>query len=64
MKVNIPVPAVVTFIQRVLLTDVTFHKSSLVQQDTPSCHLSFSEILELHSSFLDFLGAIIKGMRR
>uniref|UniRef100_A0A0E0PXI2 Pre-rRNA-processing protein RIX1 N-terminal domain-containing protein n=1 Tax=Oryza rufipogon TaxID=4529 RepID=A0A0E0PXI2_ORYRU len=63
IQVNIPVPAVVTFIQRVLLTDVTFHKSSLVQQDTPSCHLSFSEILELHSSFLDFLGAIIKGMR-
>uniref|UniRef100_A0A0E0E1K5 Pre-rRNA-processing protein RIX1 N-terminal domain-containing protein n=1 Tax=Oryza meridionalis TaxID=40149 RepID=A0A0E0E1K5_9ORYZ len=63
IQVNIPVPAVVTFIQRVLLTDVTFHKSSLVQQDTPSCRLSFSEILELHSSFLDFLGAIIKGMR-
>uniref|UniRef100_A0A0E0LBD4 Pre-rRNA-processing protein RIX1 N-terminal domain-containing protein n=1 Tax=Oryza punctata TaxID=4537 RepID=A0A0E0LBD4_ORYPU len=63
IQVNIPVPAVVTFIQRVLLTDVAFHKSSLVHQDTPSCHLSFSEILELHSSFLDFLGAIIKGMR-
>uniref|UniRef100_A0A0D9WQE1 Pre-rRNA-processing protein RIX1 N-terminal domain-containing protein n=1 Tax=Leersia perrieri TaxID=77586 RepID=A0A0D9WQE1_9ORYZ len=60
--VNIPVPALVTFIQRVLLADVTSHKSLLQSDDRLHQELIVSEILVLHSNFLDLLGAIIKGM--
>ncbi|XP_040381262.1 uncharacterized protein LOC102713004 [Oryza brachyantha] len=51
IQVNIPVPVVVTCIERVLLADIPLHQEVV-----------FSEILALHCSFLDLLGAIINGM--
>ncbi|KAG8075723.1 hypothetical protein GUJ93_ZPchr0006g43460 [Zizania palustris] len=58
IQVNIPVVAVVTFIQQVLLTDVPFHKSNTTHQE-----FIYAGIPALHSIFLDLLGAIIQGMR-
>ncbi|KAL5199519.1 hypothetical protein ABZP36_020722 [Zizania latifolia] len=62
IQVNIPVVAVVTFIQQVLLTDVPFHKSTS-QSNTTHQEFIYAGIPALHSTFLDLLGAIIQGMR-
>lgn len=59
--INIPVRALVTLIQKVLLID----GSLLLQSNTPLCQeLICSEIPTLHSIFLDLLASTIKGMRR
>ncbi|XP_022681503.1 uncharacterized protein LOC101761096 isoform X3 [Setaria italica] len=58
--INIPVRALVTLIQKVLLID----GSLLLQSNTPLCQeLICSEIPTLHSIFLDLLASTIKGMR-
>ncbi|TVU09026.1 hypothetical protein EJB05_42465 [Eragrostis curvula] len=60
---NIPVHALLTLIQKVVLIDGSLHKS-LFQSNTPFYQeFICSEIPTLHSTCLDLLASTIKGMR-
>ncbi|CAL4888073.1 unnamed protein product [Urochloa decumbens] len=63
VQVNVPMRALVSLMQRVLLVDGSLHKKLFPSTTSLHQELICFELPLLHSTFLDLLNATIKGMR-